>query len=76
MKKTGGACEIITPEIGGVTLSDGSVVAGDQMIGGGPSVLYDAVALIFGPGTGKACGKSQKQATSWQTPLPIANLLP
>ena len=23
------------------------------MIGGGPSVLYDAVALLFGPGTGE-----------------------
>ena len=53
VKKAGGVCEVITPEIGGVTLSDGSTVAGDQMIGGGPSVLYDAVALIFGPGTGE-----------------------
>ena len=53
VKKAGGVCEVITPEIGGVNLADGSAVAGDQMIGGGPSVLYDAVALLFGPGTGE-----------------------
>ena len=53
IKKAGGVCEIITPEITGVNLGDGSAVAGDQMIGGGPSVLYDAVALLFGPGTGE-----------------------
>ena len=53
IKKAGGVCEVITPEIGGVNLGDGSAVAGDQMIGGGPSVLYDAVALVLGPGTGE-----------------------
>jgi catalase len=53
VKKAGGVCEVITPEIGGVNLDDGSAVAGDQMIGGGPSVLYDAVALLFGPGAGE-----------------------
>jgi catalase len=34
--------------VGGVTLSDGSVLVADQMIDGGPSVLYDAVALLPG----------------------------
>ncbi len=53
VKKAGGVCEVITPEIGGVNLGDGTAVAGDQMIGGGPSVLYDAVALVLGPGTGE-----------------------
>lgn len=53
VKKAGGVCEVITPEIAGVKLSDGSAVPGDQMIGGGPSVLYDAVALLFGKGTGE-----------------------
>ena len=51
--KQGGVCEVITPEIGGVSLSDGSDVAGDQMLRGGPSVLYDAVALIFGAMSGE-----------------------
>jgi len=38
--------EIIAPTIAGVILDDGTELAADQMIGGGPSVLYDAVAVI------------------------------
>ena len=53
LKEQGGVCEVITPEIGGVSLTDGSAVAGDQMLKGGPSVLYDAVALIFGAQSGE-----------------------
>jgi catalase len=37
---------IIAPKIGGATLSDGTKVAADEKIGGGPSVLFDAVAII------------------------------
>ena len=57
MKDQGGACEVITPEVGGVTLSDGRAVAGDQMLKGGPSVLYDAVALVFGAKSGEEISK-------------------
>jgi catalase len=39
--------EIVTPKIGGVTLDDGTLLEGKQKIDGGPSVLYDAVALIL-----------------------------
>ena len=38
--------EIITPTVGGAEASDGSFVEGHQMIDGGPSVLYDAVAIL------------------------------
>lgn len=38
--------EVIAPKIGGATLSDGSKIPADQKIDGGPSVLYDAVAVI------------------------------
>lgn len=38
--------EIITPAVAGAKSSDGSFVEGHQMIGGGPSVLYDAVAIL------------------------------
>jgi catalase len=41
-----GVVEIIAPKIGGVTLSDGSFLEAQQMIDGGPSVLYDAVAIL------------------------------
>ena len=38
--------EVIAPRIGGVTLDDGSLLAAKQMIGGAPSVLYDAVVVL------------------------------
>ncbi|STX30195.1 Catalase [Legionella beliardensis] len=38
---------VIAPHISGVTLSDGSKVKVNEKIGGGPSVLYDAVALLI-----------------------------
>jgi catalase len=49
----GGVCEVITPQITGVSLTDGSTVEGQQLLKGGPSVLYDAVALIFGASAGE-----------------------
>jgi len=39
--------EVITPRIGGVTLDDGTLLEGKQKLDGGPSVLYDAVALVL-----------------------------
>lgn len=46
LTKAGATFEIIAPKVGGAKLSDGSWIDADQMIGGGPSVLYDAVALL------------------------------
>src|SRR4051812_30963012 len=40
--------EVVAPRVGGVTTADGDLVAADQKIGGGPSVLYDAVVLLPG----------------------------
>ena len=42
----GATLEVIAPTVGGVEASDGTLVAGKQKIGGGPSVLYDAVAVL------------------------------
>jgi catalase len=42
----GAIYEVVAPKIGGVTLSDGTTVAGRHKIDGGPSVLFDAVAVI------------------------------
>ncbi len=46
IEKLGGVVEVIAPKIAGVTLSDRTVVPAQQKIDGGPSVLYDAVAII------------------------------
>jgi catalase len=45
-EKEGTAWEVIAPKIGGVTLSDRQKEPANQKIDGGPSVFYDAVALI------------------------------
>jgi len=45
--KAGGVFEVIAPKIAGVTLSSGDLVPAKQKIDGGPSVLYDAVALLI-----------------------------
>jgi catalase len=44
--KEGTSFEVIAPKIGGVILSDRKKVPAKQKIDGGPSVLYDAVALL------------------------------
>ena len=46
IESVGGVWEIIAPKIGGVILDDGSAMAAKQKIDGGPSVLYDAVAIL------------------------------
>ena len=47
--KEKGVYEVVAPKIGGVTLSDGTGVAAKQKIDGGPSVLFDAVAIVASP---------------------------
>ena len=46
LEKAGANFEIIAPSVTGAAASDGSWIDADQMIDGGPSVLYDAVALL------------------------------
>jgi catalase len=46
LDKAGATFEIIAPRVSGAKASDGSWIDADQMIDGGPSVLYDAVALL------------------------------
>ena len=42
----GASVEVIAPAIAGATLDDGTLLPAQQMLGGGPSVLYDAVAVL------------------------------
>jgi catalase len=46
IEKEGATYEVIAPAVGGAKASDGSLIEAQQKIGGGPSVLYDAVAVI------------------------------
>lgn len=45
----GSVLEVVAPRRGGVTLDDGTLVPADQALAGGPSALYDAVALVVSP---------------------------
>ncbi|MGB3335836.1 MAG: catalase [Devosia sp.] len=42
----GATLELIAPTVGGVTLSDGTLQPVHHMVDGGPSVLFDAVAVL------------------------------
>ncbi|MDO9639906.1 MAG: catalase [Pseudotabrizicola sp.] len=47
----GAMMKIVAPSIGGATDSGGTLHPADEKIGGGPSVLFDAVAILLGPDT-------------------------
>lgn len=51
--KVDAAVEVIASKIGGATLSDGDILGVHQKIDGGPSVLYDAVAIVAADESGK-----------------------
>jgi catalase len=42
----GAQLEVVAPRVGGVKASDGTWIEASEQVGGGPSVLYDAVALL------------------------------
>ena len=47
IEKEGAVMEVIAPKVGGVEAADGSWIEAKHMIDGGPSVLFDAVALVL-----------------------------
>jgi catalase len=47
IEKEGAVMEVVAPKVGGVEAADGSWTEGRYMIDGGPSVLFDAVALVL-----------------------------
>ncbi|MCX7567702.1 catalase [Sulfitobacter sp. F26169L] len=55
----GAKVAIIAPHIAGVKLSDGTMKAADETIDGGPSVLFDAVALIFSANAGEELARNK-----------------
>ncbi|MBB6357108.1 catalase [Aminobacter aganoensis] len=47
IEKEGAVMEVIAPKVGGVEAADGTWIEARHMIDGGPSVLFDAVALLI-----------------------------
>ncbi len=52
-KAEGAMVAIVAPHVSGAKLSDGSMRAADEKIDGGPSVVFDAVALVMPSKQGK-----------------------
>jgi catalase len=48
LEAEGAMLKLIAPAIGGVKASDGTWVEADEKLGGGPSVIFDAVAIMPG----------------------------
>ena len=46
LEAEGATLEIVAPTVGGVQMSDGKPLKADHKFGGGPSVLFDAVAIL------------------------------
>ena len=53
-KATGATFKIVAPKIAGATGSDGLTLAANFQLAGGPSVLFDTVALVLSPQAGAA----------------------
>jgi catalase len=46
LEAEGALLELVAPTVGGIAGHDGDRIPADQSVAGGPSVLYDAVALL------------------------------
>ena len=47
LETEGATLEVVAPTVGGVKISDGTQLKADHKLGGAPSVLFDAVAVLL-----------------------------
>ena len=73
VKAEGALIEVFAPMVGGVEADEGSLVEGDQKVDGGPSVLYDAVAVLLSAEGPKPWPRIRRPRTSSPTHSPIAS---
>jgi catalase len=62
--KAGGRPVIVAPRVGGAKLSDGTLMPADLQLAGGPSVLFDAVAVLLSE-AGTASLLNEGAAVQW-----------
>jgi hypothetical protein len=60
--------KLVAPEVGGVEASDGTWYEADEKLDGGPSVLFDAVAIL--PSENGAALLATKPAARSLSPMP------
>ena len=63
-KAAGASIKFVCPRVGGVTLDDGSTLAADFQLAGGPSVLFDTVAIVAST-DGTAALLGEAAAVAW-----------
>ena len=67
LKAEGATLRLVAPEVGGVEASDGTWYEADGRLDGGPSVLFNAVAILaseIGTHSWNALGSNEKRAPS------------
>jgi catalase len=57
VEKEGAKIEFVAPQVGGVEASDGTWIEADEKLEGGPSLLYDAVAVLAAEEGGRLLAK-------------------
>ena len=57
VEKEGAALEVVAPKVGGAASADGTKVVAKHMLAGGPSVLFDAVAVLLSRESAEALAK-------------------
>ncbi len=73
-EQEGATLELVAPTVGGFEASSGDWMEADHMIDGGPSVLFDAVALVLSEEAADRLTREAAARISLPTPLPIASL--
>ena len=63
-KATGMVVAVVAPKLGGVTLADGSKLSAHHQLAGGPSVLFDTVAIVASA-DGAAMLAAEAGAVAW-----------
>lgn len=58
LKNEKATLEIVAPTIGGATMSDGGHLPADHNFEGGPSILFDAVAILVAPAAAETLARN------------------
>ena len=76
VKAEGAMLKLVAPEVGGVEASDGTWYGADEKLEGGPSVLFDAVAILPSEQGPPGWRRSRRPGTSSPTRSPTGSSSP
>ena len=73
MKSAYGVIKFIAPTVGGAKAADGTILSAHHKIDGGPSVLFDAVAVLLAKRASFHYSSSRRRGTLFPMPTPTTN---